>query len=76
LVLLYELLFRTPKNALVLVDEPEISLHVGWQTRFLSDLIEIMGQLDAYAIVATHSPMIIGKRWDLAVELKGPETRS
>jgi predicted ATP-dependent endonuclease of OLD family len=73
LVVLYELLFRTPKNALVLVDEPEISLHVGWQARFLSDLIEIMEPLDAYAIVATHSPVIIGKRWDLAVELKGPE---
>lgn len=73
LVVLYELLFRAPKNALVLVDEPEISLHVAWQSRFLSDLIDILAVTDAYAIVATHSPVVIGARWDLAVELKGPE---
>jgi predicted ATP-binding protein involved in virulence len=72
LVVLYELLFRAPKNSLVLVDEPEISLHVAWQSRFLSDLIGILELTDAYAIVATHSPMIIGSRWDLALELKGP----
>ena len=34
LVLLYELLFKGPRNGLVLVDEPEISLHVGWQSQF------------------------------------------
>jgi len=72
LVVLYELLFRAPKNGLVLVDEPEISLHVAWQSRFLSDLIGILRLTDAYAIVATHSPVIIGTRQDLTVELKGP----
>lgn len=72
LVVLYELLFRAPRSGLVLVDEPEISLHVAWQSRFLSDLIEILGLTDSYALVATHSPVVIGTRWDLAVELKGP----
>ena len=72
LVVLYELLFRAPKNGLVLVDEPEISLHVAWQSRFLSDLIKILKLTDSYAIVATHSPVIIGTREDLAVKLKGP----
>ncbi len=73
LVVLYELLFRVPKDALVLVDEPEISLHVAWQSQFLSDLIGILQATDAYAIVATHSPTIIGSRWDLTKELKGPD---
>lgn len=73
LVVLYELLFRAPKNGLVLVDEPEISLHVGWQSRFLPDLIGILAVTGAYAIVATHSPVIIGTRRDLTVELQGPE---
>jgi predicted ATPase len=72
LVVLYELLFRAPKNGLILVDEPEISLHVAWQSRFLADLIGILQLTDAYAIVATHSPVIIGPRNDLTVELKGP----
>jgi predicted ATPase len=73
LVLLYELLFRVPRNGLVLVDEPEISLHVAWQARFLPDLIEILQLTGAYALVATHSPVIIGERQDLAIELKGPD---
>jgi predicted ATP-binding protein involved in virulence len=73
LVVLYELLFRAPSNALVLVDEPEISLHVAWQSRFLPDLINIVGLTDSYAIVATHSPVIIGNRSDLRVELEGPD---
>lgn len=74
LVLLYELLFRGPQSGLILVDEPEISLHVAWQSRFLSDLISILEPTDSYAIVATHSPVIIGTRSDLMVELKGPDT--
>ena len=68
----YELLFRAPKGGLVLIDEPEISLHVAWQTPFLSDLIGILSVNKAYAIVATHSPVIIGPRRDLMVELQGP----
>lgn len=73
LVVLYELLFRGPQAGLILVDEPEISLHVAWQSRFLSDLISILEPTDSYAIVATHSPVIIGSRSDLTVELRGPE---
>ena len=76
LVLLYEILFHLPRNGLVLIDEPEISLHVAWQSRFLADLIDILKLADAYAIVATHSPVIIGSRTDLMVELKGPSNSS
>jgi len=72
LVVLYELLFRVPTGGLVLIDEPEISLHVAWQARFLPDLIEILQLTGANALVATHSPVIIGERNDLAVALKGP----
>ena len=74
LVILYELLFRTNDNSLILIDEPELSLHVAWQEKFLSDLQE-MAQLSNFrAVLATHSPEIIGDRWDLAVELQGPAT--
>lgn len=74
LVVLYELLFRTPPNGLVLVDEPEISLHVAWQSKFLEDLINILNVTNSYALIATHSPMIIGPKWDLTVPLSGPST--
>jgi predicted ATP-binding protein involved in virulence len=72
LVLLYELLFRVPKNGLVLVDEPEISLHVAWQASFLEDLMGILSLTESYGIVATHSPVLIGNHWDLTKELFGP----
>ncbi|MFO5438695.1 MAG: AAA family ATPase, partial [Dolichospermum sp.] len=72
LVLLYELLFKVEPNSLVLIDEPELSLHVGWQVKFLKDLQEITKLADLDILIATHSPDIIQDRWDLTVELKGP----
>ncbi|NJM27728.1 MAG: AAA family ATPase [Pseudanabaena sp. RU_4_16] len=71
LVLLYELLFKVEPNSLVLIDEPELSLHVGWQVQFLKDLQEITKLADIDVLMATHSPDIIQDRWDLTVELKG-----
>lgn len=72
LILLYDLLFKLQKNALVLIDEPEISLHVAWQEKFLGDLMEVVKLSEIDVVVATHSPEIIGEHWDLTVELKGP----
>ncbi|HPS92194.1 MAG TPA: AAA family ATPase [Methanothrix sp.] len=72
LVMLYELLFKLPPNSLVLIDEPELSLHVFWQQQFLKDLQRISKISTFDAIIATHSPQIIHDRWDLTVELKGP----
>ena len=71
LVLLYELLFKVPEKSLVLIDEPELSLHVGWQVSFLRDLEEIVNLVDLDLLIATHSPSIVHGRWDLTVELKG-----
>jgi predicted ATP-binding protein involved in virulence len=73
LVLFYELLFKTKANSLVLIDEPELSLHVDWQMQFLQDLTEIANVSSFDVLVATHSPSIINDRWDLTVALKGPE---
>jgi predicted ATP-binding protein involved in virulence len=71
LVLLYELLFKVKSNSLVLIDEPELSLHVGWQSQFLKDLQDIIKVANLDILMATHSPDIIQDRWDLTVELKG-----
>lgn len=69
LVLLYDLLFRVRPGTLVLIDEPELSLHVAWQKRFLPDLLEIARTADFDAVIATHSPFIVGDRSDLMVPL-------
>jgi predicted ATP-binding protein involved in virulence len=61
-VLLYELLFKVKPGTIVLVDEPEISLHVTWQQEFINDLIKISNMQQICFIVATHSPTIINNR--------------
>lgn len=73
LILLYELLFAEREGSLFLIDEPEISLHIGWQLSFLSDLERIAKVNDSNVLIATHSPQIIGDRDDLAVPLSVPE---
>lgn len=68
-VLLYELIFKTKSGILVLIDEPEISLHISWQKEFLDDLLSIIKIQDFQVLIATHSPSIINDRWDLVYNL-------
>lgn len=69
LVLLYELLFRVEPDSLILIDEPENSLHVNWQERFLDD-IQRASELRTFdVLIATHSPDIIGDKHDWMVGL-------
>ena len=69
IVMWYELLFMAPKKSLILIDEPEISLHVAWQENYIENLLEILKILDIHIIVATHSPQIIGPNWRLVHDL-------
>jgi len=69
LVLFYELLFNTPENSLLLLDEPEISLHINWQNEFINDLKEVSELINLKSIIATHSPDIINNNWNLTIEL-------
>lgn len=69
-VMIYELLFNVQPDTLVLVDEPEISLHVAWQKEFIGDLLRIASMQRINAIIATHSPQIINNHWDLTIDLE------
>lgn len=69
IVLFYNLLFRVEPGTLVLMDEPELSLHISWQANFLDDLIRIAGIADIDILLATHSPYIAGGHTDLMVAL-------
>lgn len=73
LVLFFELLFKSNDKSLVLIDEPEISLHISWQNCFITDIKEITRINKIDILIATHSPDIIADNWDLKVELKGIE---
>ena len=51
----------------ILIDEPELSLHVRWQEKLIDSLIE--ASKDVQYIIATHSPEIIRGRIDHCLEL-------
>mgnify|MGYP000023814666 CR=1 FL=1 len=65
IILLCNLIFEPDKPKLVLIDEPEISLHIDWQKQFISDLIKIAQKGDFKSLVATHSPDIVDDYWNL-----------
>ncbi|MBP2031958.1 putative ATP-binding protein involved in virulence [Clostridium algifaecis] len=50
--------FLEVNNSIILIDEPEISLHPEWQGRII-DVYESIGE-NNQLIIATHSPHIIG----------------
>ena len=68
IILLYDMLFKAQKNSLVLLDEPELSLHLEWQRSFLDDLMRVIKVVGFDVIIATQ-PYIVGDRSDLLVDL-------
>lgn len=69
LVLFYKLIFESDVN-LLLIDEPEISLHIAWQKELLSDMRRVvLFKKNIQIIIATHSPQIIAQNWDLQIDL-------
>lgn len=73
LIIFYNLLFKTKPNDLVLIDEPEISLHIAWQQGLIADLKDIVKETGISLVISTHSPDIIGDNWSLVQTLSGNE---
>ncbi len=65
LVLAHHVLFRAQRGTTVLIDEPELSLHVSWQDTLLDDLDQMARPRDLSFLLATHSPTLIGGRRSL-----------
>lgn len=63
------LLFDAQRGSLVLIDEPEISLHAAWKDAFLDDITRVAEVNDFQVVLATHSTSILRGRWDLTEEL-------
>ncbi|MHC8561509.1 MULTISPECIES: AAA family ATPase [Streptomyces albidoflavus group] len=70
-ILAHKLLFESAPGTLVMIDEPELSLHVLWQSTFVDDLTEISAASGTYFLLATHSPTLIAGRTDLRRSLDG-----
>lgn len=69
LALFTMLLFSARPGSIVLIDEPEISLHAAWKHAFVEDLEQVAEVSELTVIFATHSSAIINGRWDLVQEL-------
>ncbi len=85
LILLYwkilSVMERDALENIVLIDEPELSLHIGWQRDFVENLLELIvnqtrfgddldgGFDNVKIIIATHSPSILTNHFDSSYEL-------
>lgn len=69
IILYYDLIFKYPKDSLIMIDEPEISLHIAWQKKFIPELKKIIKYNNIHVLIATHSPSLIGRYWGLTQEL-------
>lgn len=46
-------------KSLIIVDEPEVHLHPHYIMEFMSVLCEFLRKFKSYAIIATHSPLVV-----------------
>jgi len=73
LVMFYDLIFKVEPNTLIMIDEPELSLHVTWQNKFIGELKQIVEQSKFDVLIATHSATIVGNNSHLMQRLSVSE---
>lgn len=72
-VLFYAVLVALPSRCVVLVDEPELSLHTAWCHPLLAELAEAAALRGSRIVAATHSAAVLNEWWDYAVDVEGEE---
>ena len=63
------IIFREQNNSLVLIDEPELSLHVHWQDMLRNFFENFKENKTVQLILATHSPELIYNLEDKCIPL-------
>lgn len=61
LIILLQVLMQNNQPSIILMDEPELSLHLSWQLRLI-DMIQSLNE-NCQLIIATHAPGIFSKGW-------------
>lgn len=69
IILFYDLIFNTQADSLVMVDEPEISLHLEWLQKMLGDFQNVSELNGFRMLIATHSPDFVGNNYYLVQNL-------
>lgn len=61
IIILLNVLLQDKKDYILLMDEPEISLHITWQQMLIEKILLL--NPNCQLIIATHSPSVFGKGW-------------
>lgn len=62
LYIFLKVLVQNKKDYILLMDEPEISLHVDWQQKLIDNILRL--NPNCQIIVSTHSPSMLFEGWD------------
>ncbi len=65
LLIMLAVFMQEQREAILIMDEPEISLHIDWQNRLLADIRRL--NPNCQVIVSTHSPAMILDGWHSSV---------
>lgn len=68
LIILGQSLLQENTNHIYIADEPELSLHVDWQEKLVSNLKNV--NPNSQIIFATHSPDIVGNFSDFVIKVE------
>lgn len=66
LYILLKVLLQERKRYIVLMDEPEISLHIDWQEVLINKILLL--NPNCQLLIATHAPSLILRGWDANVQ--------
>jgi ABC-type lipoprotein export system ATPase subunit len=67
-IFMMEALLQRDVISIFIADEPELSLHVGWQERLVNSILSLSP--NAQLIFATHSPDIVGSDQDSIIDME------
>lgn len=77
IILAHTILFSMPAKSLILIDEPELSMDVDWQTKLPKWILSVAQKRNLKFILATHAPLLtmgqkvetIREDFDLSAEI-------
>ena len=61
LIILLKVILQENQPSILLMDEPELSLHLAWQLKLI-DMIQRINE-NCQLIIATHAPGVLNKGW-------------
>lgn len=75
LIILLTVLLERGEEYILMLDEPEISMHISWQYKLIDMVLELNPNVQI--ILTTHSPMIFSDGWgDKAIQMEDITTNT